>query len=176
MQKVNNVTIVQTQLTTNLQGVYGNQINWLVFVAQDFNPPKENVSINYVGKGITGNIIVGAWNVYWAATPIADTDLLPLSVNEDLIRSQLFSCSSTTNGQLIASTVYQCMQKSLMSSGRSPVAAFMFLSSNPGPNVSIGNSLRLSIFKIVKITITCTITVTVIIFGRTFTYTIVLHF
>ena len=174
MQRINNVTVVQTQITNNLQKTYG-QYNWLVFVAQDFNPPKENVSINYFGKGMTSNVIVPPWTVYWTATPPADTDSLPVNVNEDLIRSQLFSCSSTTDGRIIASTVYECMKNTLVSSERSPVAAFMFLSSNPGPNVSIGNSLRLKAFSI-RITITCTITITIRIFGRTFTYVIVIHF
>jgi hypothetical protein len=161
MQQIRNVTIVETRLTTDLHRTYGNGTNWLVYVAQDFKPPKENVSINYFGKGITSNVIVGAWTVYWSATPIADTDSLTVNVNEDLIRSQLSKCSATTGGPLIASSVYQCMQNSLLPSGKIPSAAFIFISSSPGPNVSISNSFRRRCFYFITIDIKCYTTITV---------------
>lgn len=147
MQGVKDVTKVQTQLTTNLQGTYGNKINWLVYVAQDFKPRQENVSINYFGKGITSNVIVGAWTVYWAATPAAPTDAQRMVANQDVIQSQLSSCSSTVKGPFTAPMVYKCLESSPkpVTSGRNPIAKFIFTSSNPGPNTSIGNSPGLTV-------------------------------
>lgn len=174
-QNIKNVSIVQTQLTANLQRTYGDLNNWLVYVAQDFIPPPKNVSINYFGKGITGNIIARPWTVYWATTPRDNSDSLSVEVNEDAIQSKLYSCSSRTDGQLIASDVYQCIKNSLVFSGRSPIAVFLFLSSNPGLNVSLGNSLWLKRIFWRKITITCFVTVTINFWGHTITYTYVVH-
>lgn len=150
MKQVTNVANVQSQLTANLQGAYGNKINWLVYVAQDFNPPQSNVSINYFGKGITSNIIVGSWTVYWAATPVVSTDVQRMSVNQDVITTVLSSCSPTAKGQLTASMIYNCLEKSQkpVTSGRIPIAKFIFTSSSPGPNTSIGNSPGLSVFSL----------------------------
>lgn len=140
MPKNMNVTSLQSQLINNLTNAYGNQNNWLVLVAQNFKPPKENVSINYFGKGITSNVIVGSWTVYWAATPKAPTDTQRMVVNQDLIKSQLSNCSSIAKGQFTASMVYKCLENSPkpVTSGRSPIAKFVFISSSTGPNTSIG--------------------------------------
>lgn len=150
MQKINNVASVQTQLTTTLQKTYGNEINWLVYVAQDFKPPRENVSINYLGKGSTSNVVVGSWTVFWAATQVSPTDAQRMVVNQDVINSQLSICSSTAKDQFTASMVYTCLEKSPkpVTSGRNPVAKFIFTSSSPGPNTSIGNSPGLTVFSL----------------------------
>jgi len=152
MQNIKNVNILQTQLTTNLQLTYGNQINWLVFVAQDFKPSQENVSINYFGKGITSNVIVGSWTVYWAATrrcTVAPADVRGMVVNQDIINSQLSSCFSTVKGQFTASMVYECLETSPtpVTSGGNLIAKFIFIFSSPGPNTSVGNSQELNLFK-----------------------------
>ncbi len=156
MQKINDVSILETQITNYLQRAYG-QYNWLVFVAQDFNPKEEHVSINYFGKGITSNVIVGTWTVYWAATPVAPTDNQRMVVYQDIIKSQLSTCSSKVKGQFTASMVYKCLENSKkpVTSGRNPIANFIFTSSSPGPNTSIGNSPGLSVSSqrsIIKIT------------------------
>lgn len=143
MQTINNSTTVQTRLTPYLQVEYKNQYNWLVYVAQNFKPSKENAFIDYSGKGFTGNVIVGAWTVYWAATPIAPTDSQPIIANDAAAKSQLSKCSSssTIKNPLTASMTYTCLKKSPpVTSGRKPVAQFVFLSPDRSPNFSVGNS------------------------------------
>jgi len=146
MPSTNNATVVQTKITNKLQVAYGNQIDWLVDVTQDYKPPKENVSINYFGEGITSNVTIGVWTIYWAATPVASNDTeQPIFVDRDAIKSQLSRCSLGAKGSFTAAMVSKCLENSLtpVTSGRNPIAKFIFISSSQGPNTSVENSPRL---------------------------------
>lgn len=131
-------------LYNKFDDIYQAKINWIFYVAKDFEPTtdkrcvgcnQKSAKMGFFGEGVSGETRFNSWIVYWAGEPTGASGTL--TVNDKDVEGVVDDVANRPyqSETYIAERIYDNIADSFLS-GRKPVIRWVFV--NPPESATIG--------------------------------------